>query len=276
MKTTFKFIIIIMLPVFAIGLITGCKKNEVNPNSNSIGTMPAHFVQRVMMEEVTAEWCSHCPDGVIEQYKQQYEDSVVAVSIHDLDFLDYSTVYDPVVEAFGQTELGLPCAAINRIQDPAVAGWYWYSYSDWPGRIAALLAQDHQTGIALKSSISGDSATVEVHIGFRAANNYDMRLNVYLVENNVPQHSQSQFTGPPVPGYLHQQVLRYMATPATGDAFSMGTVQEIVKTYKVPVTGYVAANLVFAVSVEKWSTDATDREVFNARQVKVGDVAKWQ
>ena len=56
----------------------------------------------------------------------------------------------------------------------------------------------------------------------------------------------------------------------------MGSVKEIVKTYTVPITGYVASNLVFAVSVEKWGDALTDREVYNARQVKVGQNAMWQ
>ena len=56
----------------------------------------------------------------------------------------------------------------------------------------------------------------------------------------------------------------------------MATEKEIIKKYKVSITGYNVANLIFATSVEKWSNTETDREVFNARQVKPGDTAKWQ
>jgi hypothetical protein len=35
MKTTLKFISAMLLPLLAIALITGCKKNDVNPGSNN-------------------------------------------------------------------------------------------------------------------------------------------------------------------------------------------------------------------------------------------------
>ncbi|MDB5281742.1 MAG: hypothetical protein JWO06_817 [Bacteroidota bacterium] len=262
-------------------LVTGCKKtdtkpdntNNTNTNTDPLGTMPASFVQRVMMEEVTAEWCSGCPNGAdtITKYQQEFGEKIIAVSMHGGDWLDYQAPFNPVFNAFGQSNLGLPCAAINRIKDPAGTD-FWYSYIDWPGRVPALLAQDHKTGIALKSYVQGDSAVLEVHIGFHTANSYDMRVNVFLVENNIASHSQEGASS----GYVHQQVIRDLVTPALGDPISMSEVKEIVKTYKAPISGYVAANLVFAVSVEKWGATATDREVYNARQVKVGSIAKWE
>ena len=269
-QNSIPFVLVILVILFS----SGCKKNDVTPNSG-LGTMPAHFVQRVMLEEVTGEWCGECPDGasILSSLQQQYGDTLVPVSIHYNDFLDMSATYNAIPTAFGQANNAFPTGAVNRVQDPYYNYQdFWYSRAYWAGGIAAILATDHQTGIALKSSISGNNATVEVHIGFHEANNYNMILNVFLVENNIP--AQNQTSAPA--GYVHQQVLRCIATPVLGDPISMGSVKEIVKTYTVPITGYVASNLVFAVSVEKWGDALTDREVYNARQVKVGQNAMWQ
>jgi hypothetical protein len=286
MKMLIRFIFIV-LPLMAITL-GGCKKDKLvtgQPNyAAQLGTMPAQFVQRVMLEETTGEWCSNCPDGaaIITQLQQQYGDTLVPVSVHCGDFLDYSAVYQQTVDAFFQGTpesnitlpgMGVPSGATNRVNDIMYSyNDIWYTRSDWSINIISLLQTNYQTGIALITSIQGDSAVIEVHVGFHQTNNYDMRLNVFLVENNIPQQNQQNATLP----YFHQQVLRNIPTPVLGDPVSMSTIQEIIKTYKVPITGYVAANLVVAASVEKWGTDPSDRAVFNARQVALGQIARWQ
>ncbi len=270
MKTGTRLLAAVLLPLLTIVLSTGCNKND--GGAPSLGTMPDHFSQRVMMEELTGEWCGSCPSGeaVIEQLKHQYGDSLVVISIHDQDFLDISS-YNPVLNAFAQYNFGFPCAAIGRLKEPSGSA-FWYSYAEWTSSVQNQLTKDHKTGIALVSSVDGDSAVLEVHIGFHATNAYDMRVNVFLVENNIASQQQTGAGS----SYVHQQVLRAIVTPSLGDPFSMATEKEIIKKYKVSIRGYNAANLVFATSVEKWSSDRTDREVFNARQVKLGDNAKWQ
>ena len=201
MKATGKLLFAALLPFLAISLSTGCKKTD--GSSSPLGTVPDHFAQRVMMEEWTGEWCGSCPYGesIIEQYKRTYGDSVIVASIHESDWLANSA-YNPVSYAFAQYNFGFPCAAINRIKDPAGSD-FWYSSSHWTGRIPALMSQDHKTGIALISSFSGDSATIEVHVAFKETNTNDMRLNVFLVENNIAAHAQTGAGS----GYVHLSLI---------------------------------------------------------------------
>ena len=252
-------------------LSAGCKKNDAP--AGPLGNMPDHFVQRVMIEELTAEWCPTCPhgDSTLDTIRQRYGDTVVIVSIHWQDAFDKALTYEPVIDSFGQTNGYFPSAAINRIQDLNSTD-FWYGTQDWLAAVSTQVSADNKTGIALVSTVIGDSATIEVHIGFHATNAYDMRLNVFLVENNVPQ--QNQDGG--YPGYIHQDVLRAIVTPVLGAPFSMNTMTEVVKKYRVSIAGYNASNLVFATSVSKWGTAPTDRHVFNARKVAVGQTAKWQ
>ncbi|HWB63172.1 MAG TPA: thioredoxin family protein, partial [Chitinophagales bacterium] len=128
-------------------LLAACKKENTNINNpqNELGPIPASFKQRVMIEELTGEWCGACPYGasLIEQYKRTYGDSVVPVSIHVNDYFDISQ-YDPVTYSFPQNYFGFPCAAINRVPQGSDT---WYSSGYWGPNIATQMQRDHQTGV---------------------------------------------------------------------------------------------------------------------------------
>ena len=253
-------------------LFSGCKK------ASPVGSMPDHFVKRALIEETTAEWCCDCPPGgdMINSLKTAFGDKLVAVSIHDRDFLDMSGIYDPIASALGESIGQFPTATIDRSPGSA-GGQYWDYYSNWNSDIQTELSKDNNTGIAMTTSIQGSTASVEVHVGYHTTNNYDMRLNVYLIENNIPQQTQCAGpSGPPDPGYVHQQVLRQVATPALGDPISMSAGSEVVKKYTFNIGGYTPSNLVAVAFVEKWGGTGNDAAVFNSRQVRLGEIATWQ
>lgn len=254
--------------------ISACKKNS----SNSLGTMPQHFVKRVLIEENTGEWCGFCPIGAdtISQIKARLGDKLVAVSIHDNDFLDMSAVYDPIAAALGTTIQYFPTVSLDRSPSYYTGNFWDYDYSTWAMDVQNESGIDHGTGLAMITSISGNKATIEVHVGFLSNNNYDMRLNVFLIENNIPQQNQTFDPGTETAGYQHQQVLRAIATPVLGDPISMSSGNEIVKTYTVNIGSYVLANLQAVAFVEKWGGSTTDEAVYNSRVVSIGQTAAWQ
>ncbi|HWB61917.1 MAG TPA: hypothetical protein VG603_00295, partial [Chitinophagales bacterium] len=77
--------------------------------------------------------------------------------------------------------------------------------------------------------------------------------------------------------YYHYQVLRQIATPALGDTINMSVNKEIIRTYSVDISNYNLSHLYANVFVTQWGArSSTNHDVYNARRVKIGGIAKWE
>ena len=280
MKKQFIFLTAILLFL----LFNACRKNdntdEVSPNvpdstsiTNSLGTMPSVFEQRVLIEELTGEWCPGCVNGA--HILLSIKDSAInggkvdVVSIHDVDWLEI-VKYDTVRFHYWQAMFGFPCATVGRVVQPST-GTYYVDYTKWQSNVTSRLAETHDLGIALISKLENDSGRVEVHIGHNSHINDNLRLTIFVTEDNVLAQNQLGSVG----NFFHQQVVRLMPTNALGDDITF-TSTETVMSYSFPVVGYKLSDLKIVAMVSSWNYNPIQSKIWNSRTVKFGQIAKWK
>ena len=74
------------------------------------------FRRRVVCEENTGLWCGWCPRGMVglEQMKQRYPDSFIAIAVHGGDVLEIDRNEPYNYAKFTDSQLGAPSCVVNR------------------------------------------------------------------------------------------------------------------------------------------------------------------
>lgn len=260
---------------------------------SSISPVPSTFTQKVLIEEVTGEWCGFCPDGLLklDEAINQFPGKVYAAAIHsDLNGPDpfalhpfdanFETIFPPA---------GYPQAMVNRV---AVGSSTPFLDRPWGSYCSTQLANVATCGLAMLSYTAGsDSLYVEVHCGFNATMAGNYHLTVYLVEDDVPAVHQSNYyddgsygpgplvgIGNPITTWAHKDVLRKVLTTELGDvipASKMVPGGEYVVKYGGTWTGFVKDNLKIIAFINKVGTDAVTHQIMNVQQSKVSVVKDW-
>ncbi|OFY95760.1 MAG: hypothetical protein A3K10_07650 [Bacteroidetes bacterium RIFCSPLOWO2_12_FULL_31_6] len=290
-------------------LVSGCKKKEVsgctdptatNYNSEAtsddgtceydINTPPSSFTKKVMIEEFTASWCGYCPDGAyrIDQLEETYSGQVIAAAIHSGDIMEIDQ-YDLLDNEFDNS--GFPSGMVDRVP-------YLYevamSRSYWSGVAYTQLMKTPNCGLAIKSSVSGNNATIEVHAAFNTTLSGDIRLTVYVTEDGVTGSAGSDYDqenyynsdssspfyglGDPIVGYEHNHLLRAVASDYLGDAIASSYLVaggEFTKTYTVDVSGYTQSKTKIVAFVSEVGSTYDTHEVLNAQEVTIGGIQDW-
>lgn len=289
-------------------LFSGCKKKEVsgcmdstasNYNADAtvddgsceynVGIPPASFTKKVLIEEFTGAWCGYCPDGAtrISDLEEANTGKIVAVAVHEGDGMETSQ-YSTLDSEFNNT--GFPSGMVDRVPyngEVAMNRGYWETVAE------NQLGNTADCGLAIKSTVSGSTATIEVHAAFNTALTDDIRLTVYVLEDEVTgsgsdydqrnyydTDSSSPFygLGDPIVGYEHNHVLREVSSDALGDVISAGDLVvggEFIQTYTVNVTGYDQSHTKIVAFVNKIGTTYDTHEVLNAQEVALGKTQDW-
>ena len=172
--------------------------------------------RKVVLEDYTGAWCGYCPrmTTAIEAVRELTDD-VVVVAIHNGDPMAHPQ--EALLRStFGVT--GFPNGRINR-----TLNWPFPHSTGVPVNYAGA---DTDLAIGINSQMSGSDLTVTVNVAFEAASSGD-KLVVYLVEDGI-EYAQTNYyntdasspwyqTGNPIPGFIHEDVLRVSMTNVLGD-----------------------------------------------------------
>lgn len=281
--------------LFACALMA-CSKDEgqtpdpapVNPPANSITTPPASFTKKVLLEYHTAAWCGTCVDAEVKRdlVMNAYPGRVIPVAIHQSDGMQIP-LFMTIDATFGSNPA---FGMVNRI--PSL-NTVLLNRTQWLSNTGNVISGAANCGLAIKSSVAGSTASIEVQAAFRQNLSGTYNLTVYLVESNVTG-TGSQFDqvnsyntdasspyynlGNPIIGYKHNYVVKKVITANLGDAIDPSKLVAdglLKKTYSADITGMNSANLYVVAFVNKIGTSATTHEIVNVQQAKIGTLKNW-
>jgi hypothetical protein len=231
-----------------------------------------NFNKRVLIEDYTGTWCQYCPrvSYAISQVRLQTSDAVV-VAIHR-----GSDPYNFAEAASLEAMIGLtgyPTGMLNRKTD-----WAYPETSNIAQAVDLTSGVNPRVGLALNTSLSGNTVTVEVKVKF-GQNFSNLKLVVYALQDNLVsnQTNSTIYYGGvnPIVNFDFDDVLRaYLTNSILGDAISGATGINDVYTktfsYTIP-SNYVTTNMHFAAFVVDSSGKA-----LNARDASNNEIQTFE
>lgn len=235
-----------------------------------------------IIEEATGTWCQYCPAGQLEvafalETLNQGETRVLAIALHGGDQFE-STAGNEVITAFGGG--AYPAGWVDRYQffgEPSVG----LPGGTWTARASERIAADSPMDIEVEVGYHQPSGSLTVNLTASvitvASGNF--RFNCYIIEdsliapqanayNNVPGHPYYGW-GDPIPGFVHNHVLRniigetwgtqgeFPTNVTPGDSYSQDF------DFIIP-NEYVHENLQVIGFISYWDDDLNARSIINA------------
>ena len=273
------YIYILSLLVF----FSACnEKNATNPiSSNPFEVMPATFKQNVLLESFVAEWANESIESaaLIEELKNAYPNRVYPCNLHVGDWLE--TPYSDVLSNQLGGLIELPKASINRIPLALTSsienGFTLLSRQHWGFQIGKALSSQAKVAIALESKItSSNQVDLSVYLAHKEALLGDVRLQVYLLQDNIKTSTQSGGSD----NYLHQYVLQGIASEFPGELVILTEESEegeIVKSQfsLINIAGLDKTNLRLMAVLYEYNTDFRKMKVLNVQDVRIGGNKYW-
>ena len=254
-----------------------------------VSAVPTTFTKKVLIEEFTGAWCGYCPDGayIVENLISDNAGRVIGVSVHSADAMEIAQ--SEFLESTYQNA-GYPSGMVDRFP---YDGYVSLNRGYWEYITNNQLSKTATCGLAIKSEVNGNSATVEVHAGFNNELNGDYMLTVYLIEDNVTgigygfdqmnfydSDSDSPFygLGNPIEGYEHNHTLRSVLSDPLGDVLSASVLVpggEHIAEYTVDISAYNVENLYLVAFINFVGASFIDHEILNAQKCKIGSFQDW-
>lgn len=179
------------------------------------------FTKKILLEDYTGTWCQYCPGAaaaIATATNTSY--NILTVGYH----VSYSSTQgiDPMQipeTVFFAGQYGVNAFPTVFFDGPATTDWNYPN----PSQLNSELAETATTGLALDAEVSGNVLNVEVKVGFTAVPTEELKLMLYLVEDNVttstPQSGTNQGAN-----YVHKDVLREVYTNQLGDVIPAGSI----------------------------------------------------
>ncbi|MEP7169613.1 MAG: Omp28-related outer membrane protein [Bacteroidota bacterium] len=267
---------------------TSNSNNNNNNNNNNNPAVPTSFTQKVLLEQFTGAWCSTYPDADYkrDQVLTANSGKVIAVAVHETDGMELPLIWT----LDGIFHTNIPSGMINRTVS---TGNVILNQTQWMSNTTVALGKTAQCGLKVKSSVSGTTASIEVHVGFKSVLTGTNNLTVYLIQNKVTgtgsgynqanaynTSSGSPFynLGNPIVNYQHNYVVKKVLTADMGDvidATKMTVGGEYIKTFSVSISGYNQSELYVVAFVNKVGTTSTTHQIMNVQQAKIGTLKDW-
>jgi hypothetical protein len=289
----------IILAGLALLVMAACKKSsDENPqpetppadttNNSNNTTIPTTFTQKVLLEEFTGAWCSTCPDADYkrDQVINANSGKVIAVSVHETDGMELGLIWT----LDGIFHTNIPSGMINRTPSN---GNVILNQTQWMSNTTVALGKTAKCGLKIKSTVSGTSASIEVHVGFKEVLTGTNNLTVYLIQNKVTgsgsgfnqanaynASSGSPFynLGNPIVNYQHNYVVKKVLTADMGDVIDVSKITpggEYIKTFSANISGHNQSELYVVAFVNKVGTSLTTHQIMNVQQAKIGTLKDW-
>jgi Outer membrane protein Omp28 len=231
---------------------------------------PSPFTQKIIVEDYTGTWCGHCPRvGIkLEDYVTNGHPNCLVISNHGPSNDPYTfSNHASLANTFNVS--GYPAVWVDRD----------FVWSENTSQLDQRFTNRRPPlGIALQTSISGNMVNVTTKVKFDVTTAVNLRLVTYLLQDGevYPQVNYNYYGLPnPIPGYVHNGILRRTATDLYGDGITTssqvkGTTFE--KTFALDATGFNVNNCrVIAFVVQGTNTQGRkERVVINAQTVKAG------
>lgn len=278
--------------------LMSCKKSgsdETTPtepsgnNNGAVSAVPSSFTQKVLLEFFTSANFGVCPSGMVKADQAVNSNSARVYSsyIHDADGMTLTQINN-YISTYGVSSY--PSGMVNRT--PSL-GNVMLQPSQFLSNVNAALAKAAKCGLAINSTVSGSTASVEIHAGFKESLSGNYGLVVYLLEEEVTgsgtQYDQKNNDnnvasspyynlGNPITGFKHNNTVRKIVSSTDGDLISSSSIVaggEFKKTYSVSLSGYNQNKLSVIAFILKKGTSATTYEVMNVQKASVGSLKNW-
>ena len=267
-----------------------CSDNNEEPEFSE---MPLSFTKKVLIEEFTAAWCGYCPWGaaIVENIVNDNENVIpVAVHVRDGMAIDHSSFLEMTYQN-NSYPAGMVDRAPYNVNDTTQVVSFNAGYFSYFSANQLLL--EAECGLAMRSKVSGDIATIEVRAGFNTDLSGDYRLTVYLLEDGVTgsgygfdqinwdnEEPQSDFygMGDPIVGYVHDHTLRAVLSGELGDPLDESVLTsggEHIASYSIDISNYDKKKLSAVAFIQQIGTDFTQHEVLNVQQVGITGFQDW-
>lgn len=279
-----------------ITIVTACSKDDdtapqpapAPPPSTGITAPPASFTKKVLLEYHTAAWCGSCPDAEVkrQQVAAAYPGKIIPVAYHQSDAMQIP-LFMTIDATFGSNP---SYGMINRV--PSLNN-VLLNRTQWMSNTSTQVSGTAKCGLAIRSTVSGTSAAIEVQAAFRENLSGQHTLTVYLVENdvtgsgasydqvnnyNADQSSPYYNQGNPITGFKHQVVARKVLTANLGDPVDASKLVAdglLKKNFTADLTGMVAEKVYVIAFINKTGTSPTTYEILNVQQGKLGTLKNW-
>ena len=267
-----------------------CSDNNEEPE---FSVMPLSFTKKVLIEEFTAAWCGYCPWGaaIVENIVNDNENVIpVAVHVRDGMAIDHSSFLEMTYQN-NSYPAGMVDRAPYNVNDTTQVVSFNAGYFSYFSANQLLL--EAECGLAMRSKVSGNIATIEVRAGFNTDLSGDYRLTVYLLEDGVTgsgygfdqinwdnEEPQSDFygMGDPIVGYVHDHTLRAVLSGELGDPLDESVLTsggEHIASYSIDISYYDKKKLSAVAFIQQIGTDFTQHEVLNVQQVGITGFQDW-
>jgi thiol-disulfide isomerase/thioredoxin len=253
----------------AVATFTLADGSVLTSNTLVIQAVESTHTTKVMVEDYTGTWCQYCP-RLAYALEQTVETNanVIPVAVHDDSDMPFPNV-NALLSAFGIT--GFPSGRVNRTID-------WNESIEQP---ISLLENRQNMGLAINSSLSGNTITAEVKVHYDLKVIDENRIVVYLLENGLvyPQVNfynsdpSSPFyeQGNPIMDFVHDHTARTTFTNVFGDPIPVEDTQTnstYIANYSLAIPGSVqnSANLELVAFVV-----GPDNTVLNVQKADLGE-----
>ncbi len=264
----------------------------------SVETTPSEYTQKVLIEDYTGTWCGWCPRMMtIIQYFTNYSENIIPVAIHTPGTPVDPWLYEHAIQMMSSSYYdtgGAPAGQINRIhkidQDKDATPCP-NNFSFFQNQIDPYLNQNALLGLSIDSSLSGNSLSMNVKVGFASSDISNAKLIVYLIEDGLTYNQYNYFSGSttvscdpnfnyanmphPIPNHPQEHILLKTYTDIYGDdipqnQISQGTVWNWEQTFSLPANVTNANNLHIVAFVVGNGNEIKTRAALNVQRAKVG------
>lgn len=175
---------------------------------------PASFTKKVLLEDFTGTWCPNCPPAA----------AAVADAINSDPSRTFGVGYhygDPmqIPETSFWTNhynvTGFPTVYVNGPD----TRWNFPNMA----QVNNELAETAEVGLAVSAALVGCKLDLEVKVGFASAIGEEIKLMIYLVEDDVTS-SSAQAGSSQGTNYVHNDVLREVYTDQLGDVITTANI----------------------------------------------------
>ncbi|WP_052172514.1 Omp28-related outer membrane protein [Psychroserpens jangbogonensis] len=164
----------------------------ITSNTLVINAVESTHTTKVMVEDYTGTWCQYCPRLAYALEQAVATDAnIIPVALHDDNDMPFPNI-NTLLNTFGIT--GFPSGRVNRTVN-------WNESTTQP---VSLLNNRQNMGLAINSSISGNTISAEVKVHYDLKAESTNRIVVYLLENGLVYPQVNFYNGDPSSPYFQQ------------------------------------------------------------------------
>ena len=193
MKRVFKNLSLLLTTLFIASCSLSddaiCVCENVVDNNPSDEVEPNSYTKKIVVYDFTGAWCGNCPTAGITLHDAAYNNNnILPIAVHDGDTMAHPAAVD--IDNYFNI-ISQPTVLINGSEGQ----WFSpYATTDFD----SYLNTSTDLGLAINTSLTGSNMDVTVKVGFSNTNPSDLKLTVFLLEDNIiePQTNYNPNLGP--------------------------------------------------------------------------------